>query len=208
MSITFPLSMPAAPSPRNVTLGANNIVSLAVSPFTGSSQIQEWQGEWWEAEIALPSMLRTVAEPWIAFLTALRGQSGSFLMGDPARKTPYGIATGTPLCNGIQAGGSKTLVTDGWTANKTGILKAGDYLQIGTGTTQRLYKNLTDANSDSGGNATLDIFPRLRPEGVTDNEAIVTASPKGVFRLAGNWRQWQQDFTRAVTISFKAVENL
>ncbi len=31
---------------------------------------------------------REKVEPWIAFLTALRGPLGTFLMGDPLGKTP------------------------------------------------------------------------------------------------------------------------
>ena len=208
MSITYPLSMPQSPSPRNVTFGANNLVSTSVSPFTGSTQVVQWPGEWWEAEVGLPDMTMAVAEPWIVFLTSLRGMLGTFYLGDPARKTPQGVATGSPVVNGAQIGGSNVLATAGWTANVNGILVAGDYIQIGSGATQRLHKVLTTANSNSSGQVTLDIFPVIRAEGIASGAPIVTAYAKGTFRLSGNWRQWQADYTRMRVISFKAVEAL
>ena len=151
-------------------------------------------------------MTRDQAEDWISFLVSLRGAVGSFYLGDPAGTVPQGVATGTPLVNGAQVAMSRTLVTKGWTHSTTGILLAGDYLQVGTGLQQRLYKNLTDADSDSSGNATLDIFPSLR-EGISDNQPITLTNCKGTFRLAGNERQWSVDYTRFYGIDFKCVEN-
>jgi hypothetical protein len=358
MNLVYPLLIPATPAPRSVTFGANNLVSAAISPFTGSSQITTWPGEWWEAEIGLPAMTLTKAAPWVSFLTGLRGQSGTFLLGDPLRTSPQGVASGSPLVNGNQSGGSQQLSTAGWLASQTGILKAGDYFQIGsanlltysqdwtnsawtkthitvgtgitdpnsgstadsltgsnansyiqqsvtagpgtytfsvylkaassfnvmiglmdvnntiatltcpvttswtrfsvTGTytsanteiivqiggsgtigsgtvvdswgaqlepgsnanpyllttsvalplVQRLHMLTTDANSDSSGNATLNIFPAIRPEGAFNGQIVVTSSPQGLFRLVSNWRSWQYDFTKMYAVDFKAVEAL
>jgi hypothetical protein len=77
------------------------------------------------------------------------------------------------------------LATDGWTPNITGILRAGDWVQLGTGATSRLYKVLDDVNSDSGGNATLTLFPNLRSS-PADNATLTVNNPKGVWRLAAN----------------------
>lgn len=205
MSITYPLTPPSSPTVNNVVMRAVNIVGLSASPFTGETQAQEWPGEFWQVDGQLPPMNRANAEKWLAFLIALRGSSGTFLLGDPAGKTPQGVATGTPLVNGANAAGSKTLATKGWTNTITGILKAGDYLQIGSGTSQRLYKVLNDANSDGSGHATLDIFPRLR-EALADGAAITTASTKGVFRLAVNTREWSINVAKIYGLSFKAIE--
>lgn len=207
MAITFPLSLPATPGFKDVQLTTTNAVGVSTSPFTMESQVQEWPGEMWSLQASLPPMKRAAAEAWLAFLISLRGASGSFLIGDPNAGTPQGIATGTPLVNGANAAGSKTLATKGWTASVTGILKAGDYLQIGTGLTQRLFKNLTDADSDGSGHATLDLFPRLR-ESLADGAAITVINAKGVFRLASNSSQWSTNVARNYGISFKAVEAL
>jgi hypothetical protein len=205
MAITFPLSMPSTPGLRTIKLTGTNVVGAAVSPFTGQTQVFEWPAEFWSIEVALPPMKRINAEAWVAFLLALRGMSGTFLIGDPLGATPQGVATGTPLVNGAQAAGSKTLAVKGWTHSITGILKAGDYIQLGTGTGQRLHKVLQDVNSDSSGHATLDIFPRTRAA-VADGDPIVTSDCKGAFRLSDNSRAWSVDYTKIYGLNFKGVE--
>lgn len=180
MPITYPLSLPAVKSPARIVLNAQSSVAISRSPSSYVSSVYKWSGQMWTAEITLPMMERADAEQWVAWLLKLNGLEGTFLLGDTAGKTPRGIATGTPLVNGGSQTG-QSLITDGWTAGQTGIMKAGDYIQIG----QRLYKILSDANSDGGGNATFDIWPRLR-ESPSNNAAITVSNTVGLFRLASN----------------------
>jgi hypothetical protein len=178
VAYAFPLAIPTVTSAARIELTANVAVGISTSPFTYSSQRQTFSGQYWELAVTLPNMARAEAEEWISFLLKLNGPQGNFLMGDPLGITPRGIATGTPQVNGANQTGQE-LITDGWTINKTGILKAGDYFQIGS----RLHKNLQDVNSDGSGNATLDIWPALR-ESPADNTTIITSSAKGLFRLS------------------------
>jgi hypothetical protein len=208
MSITFPRSdSPSSPKPNAVALTQQSTTGVVTSPFTGTAQVVEWPAEWWAMELAFPPMKRTDAEAWIAFLQSMRGMLGTFLYGDPSYQGARGVATGTPLVNGANAAGSKTLATKGWTASQTGILKAGDYFQVGTGASTRLHKVLKDADSDGSGNATLDIFPRLR-EALTDGAAITLSNPKGTFRLTDNKFQHTVNNARMYGISFAIAEAL
>jgi hypothetical protein len=205
MSITYPLSMPATPPGfRQIELIENSIVGVSVSPFTGQQQTYEWPSSYWTAKIELVDMFRANAEKWIAFLLSLHGMAGTFLLGDLYGATAQGPATGTPLVNGAGQTG-RSLITDGWTINKTPILKAGDYIQLGTGTTQRLYKNLTDANSNGSGQATLDLFPTLR-ESPADNAPITVSNCKGVFRRSSNAQPWSMNKGGLYSIAFEAME--
>jgi len=129
MSIQYPLSPPTTPGFRRAQFAARSVAGITASPFTGQQQVYSWPGEWWEATAELPAMLRADAEAWIAFLASLRGVYGTFLFGDPAGKTPRGIATGTPRIFGAGQVGTG-IGTCGWTNGQTGILKAGDYFQI------------------------------------------------------------------------------
>jgi hypothetical protein len=184
VSITYPLALPTVTGLRSVRLMARTVVAVSESPFTLQQQVQRHAGQHWAAAIALPPMTRAAAEEWWAFLIKLNGMEGTFLLGDPAGVTPRGIATGTPLVKGAAQTGN-SLITDGWTAGQTGILKAGDYLQLGSGSSARLYKNLNDVNSDGTGDATLDIWPRLRSV-PADDAPIVVNDCQGVFRLETN----------------------
>lgn len=207
MALSYPLSLTGLKKPAMVSITAISAVGVNASPFTFQPQSYAWSGQLWQAEITLPPMQRADAEAWLAKLVGLNGREGSFLIGpDYANLTPRGTGTGTPLVNG----GSQTgydLVTDGWTTGITGIMKAGDWLQLGSGSSARLYKVMADANSDGGGNATLTLWPKLRSS-PANNDAITVSSPVGRFMLASNERGWSIDRASIYGVSFKAVEDL
>ena len=205
MAISYPLSLPSNSGFAKINFIASNVVGISKSPFTLQSQTYQWPGEEWQVEVSLPPMDQATAEDWVNFLVSLRGQVGTFHIGDPTHTAPTGVATGTPLVNGAQGSMSTTLATKGWTHGVTGILKAGDLIQVGTGSQQRIYKVLTTVNSDGSGLATLDIFPALR-EGVSDNQPITLLNCAGTFRLQANERQWSVDLAKIYGIDFKCEE--
>lgn len=179
--MSYPLSLPSNRQIAAVRMNAVDVVGLSQSPFTGAQQVYKYSGQYWEADITLRTMDREEAEQWIAFMLRLKGAYGTFLLGDPNGATPRGVATGTPVVNGGSQTGEE-LITDGWTTSTTGILKAGDYIQLGSGATAKLHKVLQDVNSDGSGNATLNIWPDLRTP-PSDNATITASGAKGVFRL-------------------------
>lgn len=204
MTITYPLTMPAVPQyPGAVTLGMADVIGVSSSGFTLQQEVQKFTGQMWTAQFSLNLLTRAKAGPWIAFLAALKGQYGTFLLGDPIGAM-NGVGGGSPVVNGSNAARSSTLAIRGLSTGITGIFKAGDYLQI-TGARQRLYMVLTDANGDVNGHATVDVWPDLR-DTYADGTPIVTASPQGTFRLADNKRGWQETVGGYYSISFSAVE--
>jgi hypothetical protein len=205
MPVTYPLTLPTSPTSRSITIRKRSAVALASSPFTYQLQSYTWGGQIWMADVSLPPMTRAQAEPWIAVLSSLNGSEGSFLLGDTANLAPRGTATGTPLVKGASQTGYD-LVTDGWTNGVTGILKAGDWIQLGTGSTARLYKVMADANSNGSGEATLTLWPKLRSS-PADNAAITISSPMGRFMLADDI-DWTIDAQKLYSLSFQAIEDL
>jgi hypothetical protein len=183
MAITYPLAFPSQ-CVREITIRAKTIVGFNSSPFTGQQQVYKHQGQWWEAEMSFPPMKREKAEEVAAFLMKLNGRYGTFLMGDPVNTQPNGIATGTPVVSGGSQTGNQ-LQTSGWTPNTTGILKAGDWFQLGTEGNSRLYKVLDTVNSNADGLATLTIFPDLRTS-PANLQSIIFNAPKGQWRLSTN----------------------
>jgi hypothetical protein len=203
MPITYPLSLPNTVDYRDARMTARTVVGVTRSPFTGAQQVQKHQGQWWEFEGSLITMGRDKAEPWLAFILSLNGREGTFLLGDPHGVAPQGSAGGSPVVKGAnQTGG--TLVTDGWTASQTGILKAGDYIQLGSSSSARLHKLLSDADSNSSGEATLEIYPEIKTAH-TDNSSVITANACGVFKLATNEMPFSLMQARTYGISFAAV---
>jgi hypothetical protein len=206
MAVTYPLALPTTTGIAKIRISANNVVGVSQSPFTAKQQVYKYTGQFWEAEISLPPMKRADAEYWISFLLKLNGSYGTFLLGDPNGATARGVATGTPLVKGASQTGNE-LATDGWTTSTTGILKAGDYIQLGTGSSAKLHKVLDDVNSDSSGNATITIWPDLR-SAPSDNAAIVVSGAKGVFRLSTNQSDWDVNEASIYGMTFPAREAL
>lgn len=112
MSITYPLDLPAVQgngaaniAPAKVTLEGVHVAADSRSPYTLQGQTYQFQGSMWRASFDLPGMTRAQAEPWIAFLLALRGKFGTFLMSDPANTGLLGNATGPVTVNGANQTG-------------------------------------------------------------------------------------------------------
>jgi len=204
MAITYPLTLPSHTGISNITLRAVNTVGLTQSPFTYVQQAVAHSGQRWEVDVTLPAMARADAEQWVAFLVSLRGQLGTFTLGDPVGATPRGSAGGTPLVNGAsQTGG--TLNIDGCTASQTGWLKAGDYIQLGTAGTATLHKVLADADSDGSGEVSLDIWPYIRTA-PADNASVITSNTVGRFRLASNQQNWNINEASIYGMTFGGIE--
>ena len=146
MAETYPINHPSTGISR-VRLVARSVVAVSESPFSYSQQVYKHQGQRWEADITLAPMKRDAAEYWTSFMLRLRGQYGTFLLGDPNGATPRGAAAstpGTPVVDGASQTG-ETLNITGAPASTTGYLKAGDYIQLGSSATAKLYKVLEDA---------------------------------------------------------------
>lgn len=192
MTISFPLTLPAGGF-ASLAVQMTDVVGVTRSPFSLRSQTQRFEGAAWGATITLPDFPTTAdAAPWEAFLAKMGGQWGTVLVGDPARAAPRGSAPGTPVADTASSPatnqrGDRVLTTRGWTVSQTGVLLQGDRVQLFSGSATRLHMVLADADSDGSGDAALDIWPPLR-EAVVDGTALVTASPKGLFRLSDNAR--------------------
>ncbi len=205
MAYTYPLTFPDI-GIRSINIRAITVVGASVSPFTGQQQVYKHQGQWWEMEVSMPAMKRDEAEQVASFLLKMNGKYGTFLLGDKANTAPRGVGTGSPLVKGGSQTGDQ-LLTDGWTSSTTGILKAGDWIQVGSGSSTRLHKVLDDVNSDGSGNATLNIFPNIRTS-PADNTVITVNSPKGIWRLSSNETDFSIDEASVYGITFACVEAL
>lgn len=204
MAITYPLALPTVTGVRNITIRTINSVSYSRSPFTFAGQAQAFSGQMWAADVSLPPMKREDAVVWVSWLTSLRGQYGTFLMGDPLCATALGEAGGTPLATGSNPAG-ETLNIAGATASQTDWLKAGDYIQLGTGANARLHQVLADVDTDASGNGTLSLWPHTR-SAVTAGTAITVSSPVGRWRLDSNQSERSVSEAAFYGISFSAVE--
>jgi hypothetical protein len=205
MAIIYPLALPTVTGIRSVDLTASNAVAISRSPFTYNSQVLHWGGEMWSAGVTLPPMKRSTSETWVSFLMSLRGQYGTFLMGDPKGSVSRGLASnfaGAPI---VTAQTGSTISVTGASASKTGWLLAGDYIQIGTAIDATLHKVLQDASTSADGEVTLEVWPALRG---SRTGAVIVTNAQGVFRLSSNETSWSIDEASIYGITFAAVEKI
>lgn len=204
---TYPLSMPTSPS--NFTTSEWSIVrtvGYTESPFTYSQQVSEFQGAKWTTTVTLPPMSKADAGAWTAFFTQLHGRRGTFLIGDPDKKSILGGATTVISVNGDHSVGAYDIVVDGADAS-TVIFKQGDYVQFGSGSTAKLHMIVADVTSDSSGNATLQIEPSLKAN-VSDDAVVTYSNTVMVARMDSNDLGWNSNVNSLYSFSFSCSEAL
>lgn len=206
MSITYPLTFPDDITLNEIQVTLRNSSAKNTSPFSLEEQVYDFGGEVWEISGSLPPMDRVLAEKYNSFILSLRGQVGTFLMPIAGAKTPLGAWSGTPLVNGNSQTGDE-LDIKGLTPSQTDIIKAGDFISLGTGTNTRLHKVVANADSDGSGNATVTIVPRLRTS-PTDGDTVTINSAMGVFRLTGQTAQYSANPSSLYSLSFECREAL
>lgn len=194
MAISYPLATPTSIGIESIELRAVNAVATSQSPFTYKQQVISHGGQKWEASVNIPPVHRDLAAPWKSMLVALKGPTGTFLLGDPDYATPQGNVSSCTL-SGVAGDETVTVIM-------TGTLKAGDYIQLGSGSSAKLHQVLVDQSGDGS----LEIWPSLRSD--YTSAAVVFNNPKGVFRLSTNMTSWSIDNASTYGISFEAVEVL
>ena len=130
----------------------------------------------WSIELVYPPMTRAAFAPLWAFLNDQQGRAGSFNFTLP-QHAALGSLLGTPAVLGANQTG-KVLLTDGWTPEATDVLKAGDFIRIGSD--YKTYQVTEDVDADGDGEADIPLNTPLAA--VPDDSDLITADSR--FRLA------------------------
>ena len=197
MTISYPRTMPAHTGIAQIELRAVNAVAYSQSPFTFAGQAHAYQGQMWQADVTLPPMKTADAEQWLGFLLSLRGQYGTFLLGDPLRTSLRGTATS---CSITGSSGDNTVSA---TVPSGETLLAGDYIQLGSASAATLHKVLVDYTG-TGSAADLEIWPAIRTTHSASSATLSNA--KGNFRLSTNEQAWSINEASIYGITFGAME--
>lgn len=194
MAVTFPLASPRQWGVGSVSWSARDNIARARNPFTLTLLTQVFDGKMWQGQISLVAQTEAEGRRLSAWLAALRRSgtdTGTFLWEGPARPVPLGSAAstpGTPVINGADQTG-ESLNVSGLPVSTNGYLLAGDFIQVGSGATSRLNMVLEDVDSDSGGLATLTLWPGIRTA-PGNGSSVVVSGAQGVFVTLGNTSDW------------------
>ena len=171
--------------PSAVEVGEQNANRFETSPFTGRGTLQEFGGEWWTLQLSYSRLRRSLAQPVLSFGSKLRKAQGTFVIAFPGYSKPLGTAkdiAASPSVNGSEQAGNSSINIKSAPINQTGWLVEGDIIQVGPATRPHWHRVLEDVDTDSSGNATIEIWPNVR-QGTIDNDLISTDSPLCIFRL-------------------------
>lgn len=205
MTITYPLTFPSVGIVTS-SFRLVRAVAQSESPFTFAQQTYRHQGERWEGEVTFKPVRRADAAEIQAFLGELYGRYGTFLYSDPDFLVQglRGSGGGTPLVKGAGQTGNN-LIIDGLPSATANVLRKGDYFQLGSGTSARLYMITQDANSNTAGEVTLQFVPALRSS-PADNAAVTFTGAKGLFKAAENTASWDSNYAMIYGFSFAFKE--
>lgn len=179
MSGTFP----ATPGPSKLTVIPSRKNYNDIS-HGGTRQNRAIAGNHkWRIKAEYTNLSVDEQAPIVAFIEDQDGRAEKFQfeLDTAGYPTPRGIATGTPLLKGAATLGATSVLTDGWTINQTGILKAATFFTIAGH--KKLYRLTADADSNGIGEATLVFKPELYLA-YADNAAITINNVQATVQLS------------------------
>ena len=130
------LTMPNTPNFSRSNFSLVRTVGITVSPFTGKTKTQEYDGVYWTAEVSLPPMRRDVALNWQSFLLELNGPVNTFKFTDPDALTNKGTYDATALVSNLRVNNTSVTLSFNTvgriTANASTFANAivGDFIHV------------------------------------------------------------------------------
>jgi hypothetical protein len=204
--VSYPIDFPSAITVSSLRITPRNAVSRNMSKFSFVEQVYDFGGEMWSVEGTLPLMNRDTAESYMSFVFKLKGRFGTFLFPLPTSiSQARGAWGGTPQVDGGGQTGD-TLDVKGLPNSVTGVVKAGDYINLGSGANTKLHKVLDDADSNGSGEATLNIWPSLRVS-PNDSDSVIYQNVKLLCRMTDDI-PIDIDVNKYYFIAFNALEAL
>ena len=204
---SYPLTIPSSPYYSKSTWSLQRKTAISLSPFSGAQQVFQYDYALWSATLTLPPMKRSDAANWQAFILKLHGRVGTFLIGDPDARTPRGTISGAVTLGSNAAVGDYTISLATSQTSQVNVFRAGDYIQLGSGATSKLYMIVDDANTNGSGDVDVNIEPPIKTAGTSGN-TVVYNNPKGLFRMVSPEIDWDADDVGKYGITFAIMEAL
>jgi hypothetical protein len=160
----------------------------------------------WTVSVQFGKMTETQSGALKALLLQLRGATNPLAIWDMGRPAPVGTMRGTmTLASAVSAGAQSIPVTAGvGQAAKT--LVRGDWLGLGSGTTQQVVMVVADAVANASGVITAAIEPPLR-NAFASGAAVTWDKPKALFRRQSASAGWDYESTFASGFALNLLED-
>jgi hypothetical protein len=199
---TYSFSAQVGLTPSSQTFELVQNTRVFRSSLTNAVQTSGRKGAFWRTTATFSNLQDADKGKVQGFLAKLNGQEHRLEFSD------YGYdRQGTaPSSNSLVVNGNDQLGSthnaDGATANKTGYLKAGDYIEVNNA----LHIVTSDCNSNGSGQVAIPIAPPLRSS-PTNNAPIEFVAPKSVMMLVSE-PKWTTQPGLIASFTIDAVEDV
>gem|GEM_PF-682160 len=185
--VTWPAGLKA---PAEFTVSQARYDMVEMSDATGHTSARLFGPPRWQVSLRSVDAFSLVdAGVYEAMLLQLRGGVNHLALYDFIRSAPQGSMRGTLTLNGAHSAGATSVSVTGGVGQASTTLRAGDWLQIGTGLgTSQLVKVMADATANGSGVIALTVEPPLRTA-FSSGAAVTWDKPLAYYKQTGK-PQW------------------
>lgn len=165
-------------------------------------------GPLWLATIAQSNIKEVDSGAWQVLAMRLAKKADRLELWNLLRPEPLGTLRGTLTFNGAHAQNATTLLVSGGAGQAGATIKAGDYLGMGSATTQQVVVAQADATADGAGNISIDISLTPLRNSFSGGASVVWSKPKALFRHTASRAVWKYSRGKMVSgIALDLIEN-
>lgn len=153
------------------------------------AQAVEISAPLWSSVLTWPKNLESNRGALQAVLMQLRGKTNQLSMWNFGRPQPRGTMRGTMTLNAGAAQGDTTMSVTAGAGESGKTLLKGDYLGIGSGTTQQVVMVVADATANGSGVISVTFEPALR-NAHSGGASVTWDKPCALFRCVEAPAKW------------------
>ena len=193
---------PTSPNFRSLNF-KDNRPTLLNQTLSGKKQVRQIGSQYFSFTVQMPPLQQEKSQEVFAFLQKQKGSFEDFTIQAPLDNLGAGKSETDIQVVGAHTSGDASIALDGFTANQTGALKAGDIIKFANHS--KVYMVQTDIDSDGSGALTVLISPNLVAS-LADNEAVTVNKPSFTVYLENNEIMYSTDASGFYSISFDVRE--
>ncbi len=193
---------PTDPNFRSLNF-KDNRPTLLNQTLSGKKQVRQIGAQYFSFTVAMPPLQQEKAQEIFAFLQKQKGSFEDFTIVAPLDNLGAGKSETDIQVVGAHTSGDASIALDGFTANQTGALKAGDLIKFANHS--KVYMVQSDIDSDGSGALTVLISPNLVTT-LANNEAVTVNKPSFTVYLENNEIMYSTGASGFYSISFDVRE--
>ena len=164
---------PTSPNFRSLNF-KDNRPTLVNQTLSGKKQVRQIGSQYFSFTVQMPPLQQEKSQEVFAFLQKQKGAVENFTIVPPLDNLGAGKSETDIQVVGSHVSGDASILIDGFTANQTGSLKAGDLIKFANHS--KVYMVQSDIDANSSGQLTVLISPNLITT-LADNEAVTVNKP-------------------------------